>query len=61
MGQEKHTEERELVARTPLTDAAPELLAACQAVLDEFPAFDSKRIESVKRICRAAIAKAEGR
>jgi len=32
------------------------LRAACQAVLDEFPAFDGKRIEKVKRICRAALA-----
>jgi hypothetical protein len=38
--------------------AAQVLLAACQAVLDEFPAYDSKRIESVKRTCRAAIAAA---
>lgn len=44
-----------------LIAAAPDLLAACQAVLDEFPALDSKRIESIKRICRDAIAKAEGR
>jgi hypothetical protein len=39
-------------------DAAHELLAACQAVLDEFPAADGRRIESVKAICRAAITKA---
>jgi hypothetical protein len=44
--------------RDALIDAYGELLAASQAVLDEFPALDGKRIESVKRICRAAIAKA---
>lgn len=32
------------------------LRSACQAVLDEFPALDHKRIENVKRICRAALA-----
>lgn len=41
-----------------LIAAAPALLAACRAVLDEFPACDGKRIESVKRICRAAISRA---
>jgi hypothetical protein len=41
--------------------AAPDLLAACKAVLDEFPAADGRRIERVKAICRAAIAKSEGR
>lgn len=45
------TQERENAIRT--------LLAACQAVLDEFPAYDSRRIESVKRICREAIATAK--
>lgn len=44
---------------TPQEGAARALLLACQAVLDEFPALDSKRIESVKRICRAAIATAQ--
>ena len=43
-----------------LIAAAPDLLAACQAVLDEFPAFDNQRIESIKAICRAAIARATG-
>lgn len=43
-----------------LIAAAPDLLAACQAVLDEFPAMDGRRIESVKAICRAAIARATG-
>ena len=38
--------------------AAPDMLAALQSVLAEFPAFDGKRIESVKAICRSAIAKA---
>jgi hypothetical protein len=47
-------------ANACLIAAAPELLAACQAVLDEFPAMDGRRIESVKAICRAAIAKAKG-
>lgn len=46
--------------RAALLAAAPELLAACRAVLDEFPALDSKRIESIKSICRDAIAKATG-
>lgn len=44
--------------RDALIDAYGELLAASQAVLKEFPAFDGKRIESVKRICRAALTKA---
>jgi len=48
-------------ANARIIAAAPDLMAACRAVLDEFPAFDSKRIESVKNICRAAITKAEGR
>ena len=45
-------------ADAALIAAAPDLLAACQAVLDEFPGLDSRRIETVKTICRAAIAKA---
>jgi hypothetical protein len=45
-------------ADAALIAAAPDLLAACQAVLDEFPAADGRRIESVKAICRAAITKA---
>ena len=48
----------EQLANARLVAAAPDLLAACQAVLDEFPAFDGKRIESIKRICRDAISKA---
>ena len=45
-------------ATARLIAAAPDLLAACQAVLDEFPATDGRRIESVKAICRAALRKA---
>jgi len=45
-------------ANAALIAAAPDLLAACQAVLDEFPAADGRRIEGVKAICRAAITKA---
>ena len=44
-----------------LMAAAPDLLAACQAVLDEFPGLDSRRIEAVKATCRAAIARATGK
>lgn len=47
-------------ARAALFAAAPDLEAACQAVLDEFPALDGKRIERVKAICRAALEKAKG-
>jgi len=47
-------------ANAALIAAAPTLLAACQAVLDEFPAADGRRIESVKAICRAAIAASKG-
>ena len=46
------------IANARLIAAAPTLLAACQAVLDESPASDGKRIESIKRICREAIAAA---
>lgn len=46
------------IANARLIAAAPALMAACQAVLEEFPALDSKRIESIKAICRAAIARA---
>lgn len=53
-------DEKQALADACLIAAAPELLAACQAVLDEFPAMDGRRIESVKAICRAAIAKAKG-
>ncbi len=45
-------------ANACLIAAAPDLLAACQAVLDEFPATDGRRIESVKAICSAALRKA---
>ena len=45
-------------ANAALIAAAPDLLAACQAVLDEFPAADGRRIESVKALCRAALRKA---
>ncbi len=45
-------------ANARLIAAAPDLLAACQAVLDEFPALDGPRIERIKAICRAAIARA---
>lgn len=50
----------QIAADQMIAAAAPDLLAACEAVLAEFPALDSKRIESVKRICREAIAKAGG-
>jgi len=50
-----HLEDARLMA------AAPDLLAACQSVLDEFPSLDSGRIESIKTICRAAIARATGK
>ena len=48
----------ECEANADLIAAAPDLLAACQAVLDEFPATDGRRIESVKAICSAALRKA---
>jgi hypothetical protein len=48
-------------ANARLIAAAPDLLAACQALLDEFPGLDSRRIEAVKATCRAAIARATGK
>jgi hypothetical protein len=51
-------DKNQALADACLLEAAPDLLAACQAVLDEFPAADGRRIESVKAICRAAITKA---
>lgn len=41
--------------RTPDEMKIEALRAGCQAVLDAFPALDGRRIENIKRVCRAAL------